>query len=132
MSTLAGKKIVVVGGSSGIGFSVAKLSLLSLADSVVVASSSAERVQKAVANLQALIQEKGLPGRVTGETINAADTAKVQTFVKGVGEIDHLVWTSGDPLKVGFPDLDLEKVKGMELSLFGASQAQTMHLYRWI
>lgn len=84
MSTLAGKKIVVVGGSSGIGFSVAKLSLLSLADSVVVASSSAERVQKAVANLQAVIQEKELPGRVIGEIIDTADTAKVQTFIKGL------------------------------------------------
>ena len=88
--------------------------------------------REGVAHLQAVIQEKGLPGRVTGETINAADTAKVQTFIKGVGEIDHLVWTSGDPLKVGFPDLDLEQVKGVELSLLGAGQAQTMRLCRWI
>lgn len=41
-NTLQGKKIVVVGGSSGIGYSVAKAALKEVAGHVLVASSSRE------------------------------------------------------------------------------------------
>lgn len=112
MSTLAGKKIIIVGGTAGIGLSVAKLSLISLAEDVIVASSSTERVDAAVAQLRALIQEKGLPGKVMGQVLDGRDAGKVQAFVKDAGEIDHLVWTSRDTLRTGFPDIEVDKLRG--------------------
>ncbi len=113
MTTLSGQRILVVGGTSGIGFAVAKLSLLSVASHVIVVSSSASKVEGAVSRLQAIITENKLSGRVTGDVLDASDTVKVQAYVKELGEIDHLVWTSGDPLKLGFPNIDLERAKGI-------------------
>ena len=49
MATLQGKTIVVVGGSSGIGFGVALPALRSLASTMITASSNAERNAGAVA-----------------------------------------------------------------------------------
>ena len=51
MATLQGKKVVVIGGSSGIGYGVARASLLSLAEHVIVASSSQAKVTAAVGKL---------------------------------------------------------------------------------
>jgi len=124
MATLSGQRILVVGGTSGIGFAVAKLSLLSVASHVIVVSSSASKVEGAVSRLQAIITENKLSGRVTGDVLDASDTVKVQAYVKELGEIDHLVWTSGDPLKLGFPNIDLERAKGaFDVRFWGAVAA---------
>lgn len=93
MTTLENKTVVVVGGSSGIGFAVALASLQSLASLVVIASSSAERVSKAVERLKA----HTFPGAVRGEVLDAKDDAAIKDkFVVRLGEVDHIVWTSGD------------------------------------
>ncbi len=72
MMTLSGQKILVVGGTSGVGFAVAKLSLLSVASHVIVASSTASKVEGAVSHLQAIITEYNLPGKVTGDVLLTA------------------------------------------------------------
>ena len=113
MATLEGKTVVVVGGTSGIGFSVAKGSLLSLAARVVVASSTQARVDNAVARLREVVSEKsGLPGKVDGSVLDVKDLHAVEAFIVGLGEFDHLVWTSGNKLRMGFKDVDLETFKG--------------------
>ena len=100
MATLEGKTIVVVGGSSGIGYGVAKASLLSLASRVIIGSSSSAKVESALTRLQADLQGKNVPGSLSGDVINAKDSASVRAFIAKAGEIDHLVWTSGDPLRL--------------------------------
>ena len=95
MATLEGKTIVVVGGSSGIGYGVAKASLLSLASRVIIGSSSSAKVESALTRLQADLQGKNVPGSLSGEVISATDPASVRAFITKAGEIDHLVWTSG-------------------------------------
>jgi len=109
MATLASKTVVVVGGTSGIGFAVAKASLASGAAHVIVASSSAERVATTVSILEA-----DAKGRVTGETLDAKNTASIKKLFETIGPIDHLVWTSGESLKIGYPDIDLdsEEIRG--------------------
>lgn len=92
MSTLQNKTVVVVGGSSGIGFGVALAALQSLASVVIIASSNAERVAGAVARLQA----HNLPGAVRGEVLDAKDAAAVKEFGVRLGAVDHVAWTSGD------------------------------------
>ena len=112
MSTLEGAKIVVVGGSSGLGFGVAKASLLNSASEVIIASHNKERIAGAVSRLESAIEGKGVPRKVTGLVLDARDLQAVKKFFLELGEIDHLVWTSGDALRLGFLDRDLEKEKG--------------------
>ena len=112
MSTLEGKRVVIIGGTSGIGFGVAKLSLLSKAAEVIVASSSKDKVASAVSRLEAIVAGSNLPGKIIGETVDAKDLSAIQIFFEKIGEIDHLVWTSGDALRFGFKNVDLDKQRG--------------------
>lgn len=121
VATLAGKTIVVVGGSSGIGYGVAKASLLSQAAHVIVVSQTKEKAEKTVQRLQEDIAAvvKSAPegsilpvtGTIAGDTLDAHDLASVRALCERVGEIDHLVWTSGDALRIGFPQ-SLEENRG--------------------
>ena len=92
MATLQNKKIVVVGGTSGIGFGVALAALQSQASVVIVASSNPERVAKAVVRLQS----HKLPGEVRGEVLDAKDPAAIKAFTERIGTVDHIAWSSGD------------------------------------
>ena len=117
MTTLQGKKVVVIGGSSGIGFSVAKASLLSLAERVTIASSSPDKVANALERLRADPElqrlSPSLEKRVAGDTLDLNDTNAVSTFFEKIGEIDHLVITSGENAKTfPFREGDLEKYRG--------------------
>jgi NAD(P)-dependent dehydrogenase (short-subunit alcohol dehydrogenase family) len=85
---LQDKQVVVLGGSSGIGLEVAKQAA-SQGASVVIASSSAERVQKAV---------KSIGGKAQGQAVDVSDERAVATFFSKLGAFDHLVFTAGDSL----------------------------------
>ena len=82
------KRVVVVGGSSGIGLAVAQQAA-SLGAKVVVVSSNAERVQKAV---------ECIGGEAQGQGVNVSDEGAVATFFGKLGSFDHLVFTAGDSL----------------------------------
>src|ERR1700678_1646330 len=82
------KRGVVLGGSSGIGLEVAKQAA-SQGASVVIVSSSAERVQKAV---------ESVPGEAQGQAVDVSDERAVATFFSKLGAFDHLVFTAGDSL----------------------------------
>ena len=113
MSTnLAGQTVVIVGGSSGIGYGVAKASLLNQAAQVIIASSSAERVDDAIKRLHADVAGSSVVGKLSGGIVNAKDSASVKAFFAGLGEIDHLVWSSGDPLRLGYSEMDLDANRG--------------------
>ena len=112
MATLENKIILIFGGSSGIGFATAKASLISLAAKVIVASSSATRVEDAVKRLEAVILERGLPGMVEGGVVDARNQDAVKAYTESVGEIDHLIWSSGDPLALTFPLPNVADAKG--------------------
>ncbi|MFI4935354.1 MAG: SDR family oxidoreductase [Caulobacterales bacterium] len=84
--TLEAKRIVVIGGTSGIGFAVAKSALAEGAE-VVVASSQAANVEAAVGRLG-----KG----ASGQTIDVKDEANVAACFERIGALDHLAFTAGD------------------------------------
>ena len=118
MSTLEGQSILIVGGSSGIGYGVAKLSLLSKASLVTIASSNKSKVDNAISRLLSEL-EKDVPdvrGRIKGDVVDAKEGVEIQKLVERVGEVDHVVWTSGenfDTRKVSWPPQDgLEYFKG--------------------
>src|SRR6266850_6733864 len=82
------KRVVVVGGSSGIGLAVAQQAAAQGAK-VVIVSSNAERVRKAVACIS---------GEAQGQAVDVSDEPAVRTFFAQLGSFDHLVFTAGDSL----------------------------------
>src|SRR4051794_29070630 len=95
---LAGKRVLVVGGGSGIGFAVAEAAKADGA-SVTIASSSAERIAAAAGRLNA-----------EGVTLDITDEAAVSAYFAGSGAFDHIVTTAGDwggPRRVSVVDADL-------------------------
>ncbi|KAF2112898.1 hypothetical protein BDV96DRAFT_145723 [Lophiotrema nucula] len=104
---LSGKRIVVVGGSSGIGFGAAE-ALLAFGAVVTIVSSSQERVDKSAKALQEKIPDGKIDGRVS-------DVRDEEAFTKTLVElapIDHLVFTSVDKIIRGpLATLDLNEAK---------------------
>ncbi len=84
--TLHGRKVVVVGGTSGIGLAVAK-AVLADGATVVVGSHNRAKIDAAVAAL-------GMSA--TGGVLNVNDESSITAFFEQVGPLDHLVYTAGD------------------------------------
>jgi len=102
MATLKGQTVLIIGGSAGIGYGVALASLQSHASKVIIASSSQERLDEAVKNLH---NDEGIVnglfnGKVETKLINSRDLESVKAGVESVGEVDHLVYTAGDGLRM--------------------------------
>jgi NAD(P)-dependent dehydrogenase (short-subunit alcohol dehydrogenase family) len=85
---LQDKRVVVLGGSSGIGLAVAEQAA-SQGASVIIASSDAGRVQKVVASIG---------GKAQGHALDVSDERAVEAFFSKLGTFDHLVFTAGDSL----------------------------------
>jgi NAD(P)-dependent dehydrogenase (short-subunit alcohol dehydrogenase family) len=83
---LKAKRIVIVGGTSGIGFAIAQAALSESAE-IVVASSNASNVDSAV---------KRLANGATGIVVDATDERSVESVFGKLGSFDHLVYTAGD------------------------------------
>jgi NAD(P)-dependent dehydrogenase (short-subunit alcohol dehydrogenase family) len=94
--TLEGQTILVVGGSSGIGYGVALAALDDGAATVIIASSSSEKVHKAYERLKAQATNRKKDAVIKGAVIDGKDLERVDKVMKEIGTINHLVWTSGD------------------------------------
>lgn len=116
--TLAGQTVLVIGGSSGIGFGVAVAALNNGAAKVIIGSSSAEKVKNAIQRLRSKTGAK--EGQVEGVVIDVKDLDAVEKAVKGLGIINHLAITSGDAISGFFEkdiaDVDLVAAKGAFIS----------------
>ncbi len=106
---LQGKKVVVVGGSSGIGLSTAELAKAEGAE-VIIASHNPERLKAAAARLGV----KAIPADVTNDE-------SVAGLFRSSGPVDHVVVTAAQ-LKTGpFKTVAMEDVRGtLEGKLWGA------------
>ncbi|ADG10887.1 short-chain dehydrogenase [Caulobacter segnis] len=108
------QRMVVLGGTSGIGFAIARAAAEEGA-AVVVASSSQTRVEAAVAALGASAK---------GSSIDLSNEAATRAFFEGLGEFDHLIYTAGEPLRLLGLDADLAEVRRFfELRYWGAFAA---------
>lgn len=100
---LGGKRVIVIGGTSGIGFAIAEFAC-TLGAAVVVGSRSQFNVEATV---------KRLP-RSTGHLVDLRDETSVAAFFAAVGPFDHLAVTAGDwdtPMFSSTQDLDLAQAK---------------------
>lgn len=114
-SSLSGKKVVLLGGTSGFGLETA----MAAADegaSVIVVSSSQQKVDSAL-----IVLPEGSKGFIA----DLGDEKQVEQLFKKIGEFDHLVFTAGDELKFSeLPELDIDAAKpSINLRFWGAIMA---------
>jgi len=96
--TLNGKRIVVLGGSSGIGLAIAQAASREGA-AVVIASSNRARLDKALATL---------PTNAEGLVADLGDEAAVRALFGKLGAFDHLAFTAGEALQLApLADIDM-------------------------
>ena len=92
-------RILILGGSAGIGFSVAEASLENGAH-VVISSSQESRVKDAVSRLQKAYPS--VSSKIEGHICNLGDESTLESNVeelfKKAGKLDHIVYTAGDKL----------------------------------
>ncbi len=84
--SLRDQRVVILGGSSGIGFAVAECAAAEGAR-VVIGSSRQAKVDTAVAKLGQA---------ASGHPVDVRDEAGLAAFFGAVGAFDHLVFTAGD------------------------------------
>ena len=109
------QRVVILGGTSGIGLATAKAAA-GLGAAVTVVSRRPASVEAALADL---------PPGTTGRSADLTDAGQVGELIAGLGPIDHLVFTAGEPLalmSIGRLDLDQAR-EFFALRYFGALSA---------
>jgi NAD(P)-dependent dehydrogenase (short-subunit alcohol dehydrogenase family) len=122
--SLDNKRVVVIGGTSGIGFAIAKLAQ-SIGAEVVIASSNPANVEAA---------RKRLPG-AEGDTVDVRHEDDVSRFFDKIGPFDHLALTAGDwnmSLHVTAQDIDLVASRDLMAVRFWGSIAAVKYGVRVI
>ncbi|EJN13585.1 dehydrogenase of unknown specificity, short-chain alcohol dehydrogenase [Bradyrhizobium sp. YR681] len=107
--TLAGKKVVVIGGSSGIGLATAELAKGQGAD-VVIASRSAAKLDPVAERL-----------KVTAISADVTSDQSVAELFRRTGPVDHVVLTAAQLRTGPFKTVPMEDVRAtMEGKFWGA------------
>src|ERR1700722_6066301 len=115
---LQGKRVVILGGSAGIGLAVAQRAMREGAH-VTVASHNAERVDRAVAQLRTIAPH------VSGHAVDLRSQPAVGALFERLGPLDPLVYTAGEELLLKpLAELDLGAARAFfELRYWGALAA---------
>jgi NAD(P)-dependent dehydrogenase (short-subunit alcohol dehydrogenase family) len=113
-TNLTGKRIVVIGGSSGIGLAIARMAACEGA-SVVIASRSSSKLERAAGEI---------PAKVETASVDIRDENSLQKFFGDVGEFDHLTTPAGEVAGGHFLDLDVKEArKAFDSKFWGQYQA---------
>ncbi len=115
MASLKDKRIVVLGGTSGLGFAAAQAAGAEGAQ-LVVASGRQARVDRALSLL---------PKGTTGYTCDFTHEGQIKDLFGQVGAFDHLVYTAGDALLLGdFSAISIADAKrAYDVRVWGAMTA---------
>ena len=116
--TRAGQRIVILGGTSGMGFAVAEGALAEGAQ-VVVGSRSPDKVEAAVARLGA---------GASGRAVDVGSEDSIGAFLGDLDSFDHLVFTAGDSrghfLGASIAELDIDAASELpKIRFWGALKA---------
>ncbi|KIO74477.1 short-chain dehydrogenase [Pedobacter lusitanus] len=114
-SSLKGKQVVLLGGSSGIGLATA-LAVAREGASIVIVSSSQRRINNALSIL---------PKNSRGFAADLGDEKQIEELFKKTGKFDHLIFTAGDELKFReLSVLDIDEAKqSINLRFWGSIMA---------
>lgn len=124
---LLGKRILVLGGTSGIGFSVAE-GCLEHGANIIISGSSEESIQRSIDRLRSSYPAAG-PEQIGGYACNLADIPNLETNIKGLldkatvaGKLDHIAFTAGDiPATLPITDISVTDIPpAMSIRLYGA------------
>ncbi|MCB8873663.1 SDR family oxidoreductase [Acidisoma silvae] len=109
------KTVVVLGGTSGIGFAIA--------EGVAAAGGRPIIVSRAQANLDAALAR--LPAAAAGHAVDLTDEAAVAGLFEQIGTLDHLAYTAGESLMLGaIAEMELTAARRfMETRFWGAIAA---------
>ncbi|MGX7680300.1 SDR family oxidoreductase [Jatrophihabitans sp. DSM 45814] len=88
--TISGSRVLIVGGTSGIGLAVAG-AVAERGATPIVASRRRTSVDTALA---------ALPAGAEGATVDLADDASIATLLQQHGPFDHLAYTAGEALEM--------------------------------
>ena len=113
--TLSNQRVVIIGGSSGMGLATARAAAAAGA-AVTIASGDQGRLDSALA---------GLPGNCDGAVADTRNEADVAALFARVDELDHLVYTAADALdQRPLKDLSLDDARQQfEVRFWGAITA---------
>lgn len=108
-SSLSGKTIIVIGGSSGIGAAVAQAALARGAHVIVAGRRLAP----------------GSDSGLRNEPVDVTDSASLKQLFETVGRFDHLVYTSGPSVRAKpLIETDLDEARdNFDVKLWGALRA---------
>lgn len=113
--SLNGQRVVVLGGSSGIGLATAQ-GAAGQGAAVTVVSSNPANVASALGQL---------PDSACGEVADLTEPAQVEAVFERIGELDHLVFTAGEALQLmELKSMDIAVAQGFfTLRYFGTVSA---------
>ncbi|WP_183566795.1 SDR family oxidoreductase [Mucilaginibacter sp. SP1R1] len=111
-SKLQDKRVIIMGGTSGIGLATAQAAAAEGAN-VIVVSSNQQRVDDALTTL---------PNTAKGYAIDLSSEQNIKSFFDGIGSFDHLVYTAGENLSLIYlSNLELENARSFfNLRYWGA------------
>ncbi|EED21574.1 oxidoreductase, short chain dehydrogenase/reductase family [Talaromyces stipitatus ATCC 10500] len=133
MSKLAGSRVLILGGTSGIGFAVAEAALEHGA-TVIISSSRENKLQNALSRLREAYPDPTYHARINGYTCDLGTPENLdENIAKLLAQVtknspseraddqrddpallDHIIYTAGDAIKVTpVPDLTVDTIQRM-------------------
>ncbi|KAJ5361075.1 hypothetical protein N7541_001919 [Penicillium brevicompactum] len=114
INKLSGCRILVIGGTSGVGFDAAEAALEYGATKVILSSSSQARIDSAIAKLKNAYPSSR--AEIIGFAVNLAEESTLEETVQNLfskaGVLDHIIFTAGDaPQLTPFVDTDFTTMK---------------------
>jgi NAD(P)-dependent dehydrogenase (short-subunit alcohol dehydrogenase family) len=114
-NTLKDKKVLLLGGSSGLGLATAKAAAAEGA-LVTIVSGNEQRIDQAL---------QQLPASATGQAVDLSQEKNIRQFFAAAGKFDHVVYTAGENLKLNnISDTDIDTARRFfELRYWGVFAA---------
>ena len=101
-STLTGKRIIILGGSSGLGLATAKAAAAEGAK-VIIVSGNQQRIDNALT---------AIGHNSEGHAVDLSKEENIKNFFEGTGNFDHLVYTAGENLTLNtIPETEIEQAR---------------------